>query len=43
MPRVCAQKTHFVAMGLEIFDDIEVDVDSDCKDKRENYNLLMEF
>lgn len=32
MPKVCAQKTHFVAMGLEIFDDIEVDVDSDCNE-----------
>lgn len=30
MPNVCAQKTHLVAMGFELFDDI--DVDSDCNE-----------
>lgn len=42
MPNVCAQNTHLVAMGLEIFDDIEVDVDSDCNGNRKDKHKLVE-
>lgn len=34
MPKVCEQNTHLVAIGLELFDDIEFEVDSDCKKRK---------